>query len=81
MVLSRTGCVGMICFIWKVKLIIISYGMGFGKGTNMMVDILYLWGFLWSVRRLHVLHIHIIGDSKVIVDWENGISSLHYLAL
>ena len=55
--------------------------MGVVRGVNMRENLLSVCGFLWFFKRIHVFHIQIVGDSKVIIDREKEISSLHSLTL
>ena len=51
--------------------------MGIGKGSNIKVDLLALWGLLSFAYEKDMLSLTILGDSKVIVDWDNNIHILH----
>ena len=42
--------------------------MGACTGTNIRAYLLALWSLLWFVIRLWILHVQIVGDSKVIID-------------
>jgi ribonuclease HI len=52
-----------------------------GAGTNNREELLGVWTTLFLSIRLHITGIQIIGDSKLIIDWCNGIGSLQSLAL
>jgi ribonuclease HI len=52
-----------------------------GAGTNNRVELLGVWTTLFLSLRLHITGIQIIGDSKLIIDWCNGIGSLQSLVL
>ena len=55
--------------------------MSLGKCSNTFTKLLALWGLLWFVKRRGFMVIRIVGDSKVIVDWANGQSSIQSLLL
>ena len=55
--------------------------MGAGRGKNAWVDLLALWGLLWYLRRRIVGQVQIVGDSKAIIEWVNGITNIHSLVL
>jgi ribonuclease HI len=52
-----------------------------GAGTNNRVELMGVWATLFLEIRLHITGLQIIGDSKLIIDWCNGIGSLQSLAL
>ena len=60
---------------------VIKLWMGDGCGSNMRDEVLVSWALLWFVRRKYVLNIQIIGDSKVVIDWVIGSSSLDSMVL
>jgi ribonuclease HI len=47
-----------------------------GPGTNNRVELLGVWATLFLAIILHITGLQIIGDSKLIIDWCNGIGSL-----
>ena len=51
---------------------IIKLKMGIGKGTNTLFEILSLLGLLWFVKNRGLMFLEVHGDSKVIIDWDNG---------
>ena len=51
------------------------------KGTNTRAELVALQGLLWSVRRMGLTSILIVGDSKSITDWARGVTALHSLLL
>ena len=55
--------------------------MGIGKGTNIVDELLSLWGLLWFAKKRGLLELNVYGDSKVIIDWENGLNYLQCLGL
>jgi len=48
-----------------------------GCGTNIMVEALALWGLLWFNNFLDNPHLHIYGDSKIIIDLVSGKASIN----
>jgi len=52
-----------------------------GPGTNTRVELLGAWASLLLARRLNLENLHLIGDSKVIIDWLNGSDNLHSIHL
>lgn len=55
--------------------------MKIGRGTNTQAELISLWGLLWFGKKRSIMELQILGDSKDIVDWINGFSSLHNLML
>lgn len=52
-----------------------------GTGSNMKAELLGTWASLNLARRLHIVDLLLLGDSKVIVDWLNGQADLKAAAL
>jgi ribonuclease HI len=52
-----------------------------GPGTNTRAELLGAWVTLSLAVRLGIDHIHIFGDSKVIIEWLNGRGNLNAYAL
>jgi ribonuclease HI len=50
--------------------------MNCGKGSNMRDELLGAWATLVLTARFSVYDIHIMGDSKIIIDWLNKIGDL-----
>lgn len=48
---------------------IINLWMGDGMGNNTKVELISLWGLRWFSRKRGILEIHIVWDSKVVIDW------------
>ena len=55
--------------------------MGVGKGTNTKAELLALWGLLYFAKKMNILDITILGDSKVIIEWAKYVYSLHTMEL
>ena len=55
--------------------------MGPGGGTNTKVELLSLWGLLYFSKDKDLLDIMILGDSKVIIEWEKDFYSLRTMEL
>ena len=49
---------------------------GVGNGTNIIVELVSLWGLPWFVRRMGLASILIVGDSKAITDWARMVTAL-----
>jgi ribonuclease HI len=41
------------------------------QGTNTRVELLGLWASLTLAHRLNLAHLHVLGDSKIVIDWIN----------
>ena len=54
--------------------------MSVDSGSNIFADILALWGLLWFIKKIGLLQLSVIGDSMIVIDWENGLNSLQYLS-
>jgi hypothetical protein len=52
-----------------------------GKGNNMKAKLLGLWGLLFLAQKLSLSKWMAAGDSKVPIDWINGINNLNLLFL
>jgi ribonuclease HI len=48
----------------------------YGEGSNTKAELLGAWATLTIAKCLEIQHIHVLGDSKVIVDWLNQIRNL-----
>ena len=57
------------------------FGFGGGPRTNTKAKLLSLYGLLFIASLIGVSDIGIYGDSKIIIDWHNGISKLQVLSL
>jgi ribonuclease HI len=55
--------------------------LGVGAGSNTRAKLLALWGLLNFAKSIHVEHLQVVGDSKLIVDWINHICNLQVLNL
>ena len=55
--------------------------LGIGVGTNTKVELLALLDLLFFVREKDISSITIFGDSKVVMDWEKDVHSLHSIEL
>jgi ribonuclease HI len=45
--------------------------MNCGKGSNTRAELLGAWSTLVLAARLSVYDLHIMGDSKIVIDWLN----------
>ena len=54
---------------------------GLGHVTNTFVELMALWGILWFSRKRGILELRVVGDSKDVIDWENGKNSMRSLNL
>lgn len=52
-----------------------------GQGTNSWAKLLALWTLLWKNQRFHIDHLHIHGDSKIVVDWLANRGNLQVISL
>jgi ribonuclease HI len=52
-----------------------------GGGTNTRVELMGAWVVLTLAQRLSITDIHVIGDSKIIIDWLNNIGSLQVITI
>jgi ribonuclease HI len=52
-----------------------------GKGNNMKVEIMGLWGLLHLAQRLSIKKLMVVGDSKVTIDWINDCSNMNLMYL
>ena len=59
----------------------LGFSLGVGKSTNTRVELLALWALLVVSKILGIPLQTIYGDSLVIINWENRISSLDSLNL
>jgi hypothetical protein len=55
--------------------------LAIGSSTNIRDELVGLWGLLFFSLRFRFLDLMVVGDSKVIIDWFDGISSLNVLSL
>jgi ribonuclease HI len=52
-----------------------------GGGTNTREELLGAWVVLTLAHRLSITDIHVIGDSKIVIDWLNNIGSLQVISI
>jgi ribonuclease HI len=52
-----------------------------GTGTNTREKLLGVWATLTLARRLHIVDMQVLGDSKIIIDWLNDKGNLQVNAL
>lgn len=48
---------------------IISCLLGASSGTNTKVEVMALWGLLWFTNFLDIPNLHVLDDSKIIIDY------------
>ena len=46
------------------------------EGTNTMVEFMAFWGLLFFTFNKNILSLHVVGASRVIVDWVDGKAKL-----
>jgi ribonuclease HI len=54
----------------------IRWTLNCGQGTNTRVELLGLWASLTLAQRLNISQLHVLGDSKIIIDWINHTCNL-----
>jgi ribonuclease HI len=52
-----------------------------GSGTNTRAELLGAWALLSLASRLSIQEIHVLGDSKIIIDWLRGKGRLQVITL
>jgi ribonuclease HI len=52
-----------------------------GPGTNTRAELLGAWATLLLASRLNIDRLHLIGDSKLIINWLNQKGNLHTITL
>ena len=72
---EHCGC-GMVIVINKDHFLYICGGLG----SNTKAEILSLFGLLFIASHFGVSDISIFGDSKIIIDWLNGLSNLQVIS-
>ena len=45
--------------------------MNCGRGSNTSGELLALWSQLFFYHAKNIVHLQVVGDSKVIIDWDN----------
>jgi ribonuclease HI len=55
--------------------------LAIGTDTNIKAELVGLWGLLFFSLKFQILDLMVVGDSKVVLDWFVGISSLNVLSL
>ena len=53
-----------------------EFSLGTGMGTNTKVELIGLWALLHTTQMMGIPMLNVLGDSLVIINWENGIASL-----
>ena len=59
----------------------ISISMGGGQGSNTKDELMSLYGLLQFSAFIDISNISIFGDSKVLIEWMNGLFNLQVLSL
>lgn len=52
-----------------------------GEGSNNKAELMGLWASLYLASRWSLIHIHVLGDSRLIIDWishKSKLQSVHY---
>ena len=57
------------------------FKLGLGPSTNTRAELLALWNLLHCAKSMGLPHLHILGDSTVIINWFNHQSALSLLTL
>lgn len=57
----------------------VHWGAGFGINTK--AEVMALWGLLWSTKFLDIQNIHVLGDSKTVVDYVGAQANIHKSSL
>ena len=57
-----------------------NWGFSYGKSST-RVELLALWASLYIAKDIGLPYLHIFGDSSVIINWENGESTLEMVSL
>jgi ribonuclease HI len=60
--------------IFKIK-------MNCGSGTNTRSELLALWSLLYFACYKKISILHLVGDSKVIIEWFNNVNELQVISL
>jgi len=55
--------------------------MAVGSGSNNRDGLIALRGLVFLCQKLEITEVYVVGDSKIIIDWFNGDSSLNVLHL
>jgi ribonuclease HI len=55
--------------------------MNCGRGTNTRGELLALWCILYFARYKKVTRLHLVGDSKIIIDWFSNDDNLQVISL
>ena len=68
-------------YIWISDTHHLSIKLGCGRSTNTRAELLALWALLYISKEICLPHIHIFGDSSVIINWAKDNSALSILNL
>jgi ribonuclease HI len=71
--------VGAILYLDNANYLLPKYGAGLGTNNN--VELYALWILLKVVVDIQVKRLQVFGDSKLLIDWENGKSIIYNLDL
>lgn len=55
--------------------------MAIGSATSMRAKLLAFWSVLFLCRKMNIMDVHIVGDSKVVIDWYNKKAELNVMSL
>ena len=58
---------------------ILKLSMGCGQGSNTKSELLALYGLLVFVNHLGISHLQVVGDSKVVIEWDQRKNNLQVL--
>jgi len=61
--------------------IVYKWTLNCGGGINTRVKLLGSWAILTLDHRLSISDFHVIGDSKIVIDWFNNIGSLQVITI
>jgi ribonuclease HI len=60
---------------------IFKWNLCYDIGTNTRVELMGAWASLHLASRFHIDNLHLIGDSRVIIDWLNHLGKLNIITL
>ena len=72
---------GASVYIWINEHHHLSIKLRCGRSTNTRVEGLALWALLYVSKEIGLPYLHVFGDSSVIINWANDLSSLTIMSL
>jgi len=58
-----------------------KWTLNHGRGTNTKVELTGVWASLTFAHRLSIIDFHVIGDSKIVIDWLNEKGTLRSVSI